>query len=305
MRYNREQLQSSRLFTPSIMSFHRSSRRRGILLASAFLSVLSIPGLADTVVTLSSGQRMTGTFVDATSTMVRPRDQRGIAEEIPLNQVTTIEFHKETQPAVPPVEQKPGSPESLIPQQHDFCMVLGSYRAASLHSSSASPIAQAQTRSNATDPLSSEPKMAEAFGANAHFTKWVGTTAFGVFNQSVVIRFVPDCPEAVDVADFANASQRPFLPAAVATTVLSLDSPIARQLSSMRAKSRIVVSGNLVTTPRDPNFPRSWYKPQPRPKFMNNASGPATGATVARPHYLVQFSAVEPIPSDSLNQTEK
>jgi hypothetical protein len=125
------------------------------------------------------------------------------------------------------------------------------------------------------------------------------------FNQSVVIRFVPDCPEAVDIADFANASQRPFLPASVAATVLPLNSPIAQQLSSMPAKSRLIVSGNLVTMPRDPNFPRSWYKPQPHPKFLHNASGPATGATVAQPHYLVHFSAVEPIPSDTQSTTQQ
>ena len=307
MRYNREQLQSSRLFTLSIMTFPTSLRGGPLLWASTLLLLFSFPSPADTVITLNSGQRLTGTFVDATSTTVRLRDGRGIVEEIPVNDITTIGFHDETHPGPSAAGQKPVSAPSPIPQQQqEFCAVLGSYRAASLHPSTASnPILQAQTKATGTDPLSYEPKITDVFGSNARFTKWVGTASFEVFNQSVVVRFVPDCPEAVDVADFANASQRPFLPASVAATVLLLDSPVARQLSSMPAKSRLILSGNLVTMPRDPNFPRSWYKPQQHPKFMNNASGPATGATVAQPHYLVHFSTVESIPPDSQNATQQ
>lgn len=268
-----------------------TSSTKRFLQAAVMAAVLSVLGHAETVVTLTSGQRITGTLVDADAKVARIRDSRGIVEEIPLTQVTSIQFADSG--ATPEI----GSPQVTIPpSQEQFCSIVAAYRAATLHPSTGqNPIAQAQAKTNSADPLSYEPQVADAFGPNAKFEKWVGTITFGVFNQSVVVRFVPDCPEAVDIVDFANASQRPFLPATTAATVIPLNSPLAKQLSTVPTKVRVTASGNLVPMPADPSFPRAWYKPQQHAKFVNNASGPATGATVAQPHYLAHFSDIRPL----------
>jgi len=287
-----------------MMKPRQNLRRLRPFLVTGLFSFLAAGCFGDTVVTLTTGQQVSGTFLDATSTAVRLRDGQGITEEIPIAKITKIQFQEDK--VTPAANVKTNAPpEPAVPgeQQQKFCAVLAEYRAAVLHpNSGANPILQAKTKTNPSDPLSYESEIAEAFGPNARFTKWIGTITFGVFNKSAVIRFVPDCPEAVDVADFANSSERPFLPAAVASTVIPLNSPLANQLSNMPAKSRVTISGNLLAMPRDPNFPRSWYKPPVHPKFMNNASGPATGATVAQPHYLAHFTEIEPLMEDHSNQ---
>ena len=287
-----------------MMKPRQTLRRLRPFFATGLFAFLAAGCFGDTVITLTTGQQVTGTFLDATSTAVRLRDGQGITEEIPIAKITRIQFQEDKAPLAGNVKTN-APPEPAAPgEQQKFCAVLAEYRAAVLHpNDGANPILQAKTKTNPSDPLSYESEIAEAFVPNARFTKWIGTITFGVFNKSIVIRFVPDCPEAADVADFANSSERPFLPAAIASTVIPLNSSLANQLSNMPAKSRVTISGNLLAMPRDPNFPRSWYKPPAHPKFMNNASGPATGATVAQPHYLAHFTEVEPLTEGHANQS--
>lgn len=276
-------LATLRCFTPLPMFFIKLS-----CLASFFSLLLS----ADTVV-LTTGDSMEGHLLSTDEHSVRLRDARGIIQEIQREKVSTIRLSTpvaETGSAQASERVAAGPPE----QQQRFCDLVARFREeATAYMQETNPIRKAGMAS--PDPYRYESQVRTLFGPEHKFLNWTGTLRFGTSGHSVGIVFTPSCDPPNPAIQFANAIEQAGFAVQDRASVIHADSPIAHTLAAAKAGDQpATVSGSwlpisglarfnqaLGGTPNTGNG-RALFRSQTNP----------SGASVAQPNYLVQFTSV-------------
>jgi hypothetical protein len=254
----------------------------------------------DTVV-LTTGESIEGHLVSADENTVRFRDSRGIIEEIPREEVSSIRLQAaialpKQQPA-PTVEPEKASRVAPEPpnEQKEFCELVTSFQKEQLaYVQETNPIRKAGMRT--PDPYRYESQVRDLFGPKHEFVNWTGTLRFGTSGRSIGITFTPTC-DPQQLIQFGNAVEQPGFPVQdTAGTIVRVDSPIGRTLASAKsAQQEAVVSGNLIPVPGFVRFNQALNGQ------ANSGYGRAlfrsqmnfTGASVAQPNYLVKFTPVK------------